>query len=430
MSTTTDGTESFIVKSGNCWEAFVFHIKRVQTWRLRKANVTEEESKSLLEAKVCNHLLQKYMVWRRSLLIFSLPSVFLSSVFGFFGIVTSWEVFNALGVLAVILPAVSPFIFFVTLCLSMLYWTEYVRSANLCSYGWLFSLLAPIWPALLPIEYLLNQNVIRQTAAEDLLVAKFTLGIGYSLQILPLILTIPSGTLRGSLRIRGLLPESSLAGWFIVLIAPIIPLTIFAAIVLVTQLFGNALLLVGVILLLIAPMLYVFRRRLYTEALTEEQDQSLEWNQRIMTGLSLCGVLVIGIWALSNDIFPKFVDVLRFLCEWVGRALTSTMVFADAVFRMTLHQLKIDRKRRDDGHYAEVDNLLATMPKNLKDEVGDRTNGEPVANTGTDMSELKIQKIEMPDTTESTDLNSSFHVSNHVDGNKDIESNLKPYVQN
>ena len=383
-------------------------------WRLRQATVTEKEAEVLLQANVSNHLMQKYMGWRRSLLMFSLPSVLLSSIFSFIGIAgIVWESLNGLGVIAVLLSIISPPTLFVALCFSTYFWNDLVKSANICAYGWLFSLLAPIWPALLPIDYLLANDLLQQTTAEKLLLARFSLGISYSLQILPLIITIPSGALRGSLRVRGLLPECSLAGWFIVLIAPIVPLTIFAAMVLMTQLFGNALLLVGVVLLLVAPTFYVFRRKLYTEALTTEQDRGLEWNQRIMTILSICGAVMIGIWALTNDIFPSVVDVLLFLCEWVGRALSSTVVFADTVFRMTLHQLQIDRKRQDNGHYAEVDMLLASIPKDFD---GDEQNAKNETKDGAvidSTDDVEGQKKTMPDETESTDWNSSFHVSQH-----------------
>ena len=379
------------VKNNNCWDAFLFHLNRIRMWRLREATVTEKEAEGFLEAKVSNHLMQKYMAWRRSLLMFSLPSIFISSVFDLVVLakVEGWEYYSPLGKLSLLMDFISPAVFFVALCFSTYHWRNVVKSTNICAYGWLFSLLAPIWPALFPVKFLANDEwfqVMQEVRSNDpengdpVWGVKFVLGVGYSLKILPLVLTIPVGALKGSLRVRGLLPECSLAGWFIVVIAPITPLMIFASVVFMLQMFGDETLLTGVVLLMISPMLYVFRRRLYTEALTEEQDRSLDWNQRIMTILSITGVVMIGVWAYDADFLPEVTDVFRFLFQWVGRALTTTLFFVDTVFRMTIHQLQVDRKRLDDGHYAEVDMLLASLPTNFDE---DEQNSEEVKNSPT-----------------------------------------------
>lgn len=349
-------------------------------WRLREATITEKEAEELLQANVSNHLMQKYMGWRRSLLMFSLPSIFLSSLLGFIRLsrTKGWEYFTGIGQWAIILDALSPSAFFIVLCFSTYHWCDMVKSTKICGYGWLFSLIAPIWPALVPLKFLVtdewfqgmqgganDQENPQEFGLDPVFAVKFTLGIGYSLQILPLVLTIPSGALKGSLRVRGLLPECSLAGWFIVLIAPIAPLMIFASVIFMLQMFGDELLVTGVVFQIISPMLYVFRRRLYTEALTEEQDRSLDWNQQIMTILSITGVIMIGAWASKMKIYPDFSGVFVFLLRWVGRSLTSKLFFVDTVFRMTIHQLQVDRKRNEDGHFAEVDLLLASLPKNF-----------------------------------------------------------------
>jgi hypothetical protein len=190
---------------------------------------------------------------------------------------------------------------------------------------------------------------------------RLVLGIGYTLQLVPLLVTVPSGLLRGSLRIRGLLPESSLAGWFIVIVAPLQPLMIFAVLVLLSQLFGDVLLLIGTILLLTVPMLYSFNGRLYTGNLTPEQDVELLWVQQIVGLMSLLGMVLIASWALTKEILPT-ADVCRFIFVWIVSVLTTTIVFSDVIFRVTVHQLRVDRECQEEGLYTtEVDSLLASL---------------------------------------------------------------------
>jgi hypothetical protein len=345
----------------NAWNTLLLHLHRVIMWRLGKIELNLVEPKTLAAEHVENRLMQKLLVWRRSNMYVALPSLLFSAIFGLVSLKDlEFSVFNGLGKLVLLMPVLSPSVSFISICLGVYWWGNHNMSTRCVSYGWTTSLIMPLWPALLPIDYLIKSEFKQNIDAS----IRIYLGIAYSLQLLPLIVTVPAGLVKASLRIRGLLPESSLAGWFIVMVSPITPLMIFAAIVLLTQSFGDAILLVGTILLMVSPLLYVMRRKLYTDVLTPEQDLQLDWNQRFISLLSILGIILITIWAIVNKIFPNASNTCLFLFQWFGRTLTTTITFADTVFRVTVHQLKQDRKRHEEGHYAEVDALLQSLQGN------------------------------------------------------------------
>lgn len=414
--TTLDNDDDYVVKKTNFWDIILFHLNRVRMWRLRQGQVSVYEEKKLVEQHNINPLMQKYMGWRRSLLMISLPSILFSAVFDIieFVQVVDFSGFSGLGILAYITPPFTTTGFFIAMCFSTIFWNRFKLSANICTYSWLFSLIAPIWPALLPIEMLFEDEALESITQEDLYLIKVTVGVWYSLLIIPLVVTIPSGMVRGSVRIRGLLPESSLAGWFIVLVTPMIPVMTFVAFILVAQIAGDVKLVVGVAFLLVSPLLFIIRRKLYTEAITEEQDRSLDWNQRTMGLLSLIGILLIGVWVVQSGYFPSFASAGKFVCEFIGRSLTSTLVFADAVYRMSVHQLRVDRKRHDDGHYAEVDALLEAIDNKMEPTVSAINGGtEQPADVSFDKD---IENTASLDRTEEDNIEFSFVAGEKTEG--------------
>lgn len=330
-------------------------------WRIRNVELNEKETTVVDENNVDNELMQKYMAWRHSMLIVSVPCVFLACIFSYVSILAGLdlEAFNFLGSITLLMPIFAPSVSFISVCLGLYKWGNYSQSARIVSTGWLVSLILPIWPGLIPIDYLLKPGweVVDPTF-------RLYLAFSFTLQILPLVITVPSGVVRGALRIRCLLPESSLAGWFLVLAAPMIPLLVFSSLVSLSQLEGDAMLIIGTILLVVAPCIYLVLRRLYTDELLEHQQLHLTYTQRSITVLSLIGVLLIGIWAIRLNIFPKFSTAAQFFLEFIARSLTTCLVCADVIFRVTIHQLQIDKKRREQNQYVELDGFLQSLLEN------------------------------------------------------------------
>jgi hypothetical protein len=121
------------------------HLRRVQIWRLRDVELSLEETKALSSNAVDNHLMQKYLAWRRTVMAVSLPSLLFAAIFAFIGVASiDYSVFNFLGVLTVLMPIIAPSISFVTVSLGLYSWTKHERNSRIVFYGWLASLVLPM----------------------------------------------------------------------------------------------------------------------------------------------------------------------------------------------------------------------------------------------------------------------------------------------
>jgi hypothetical protein len=148
--------------------------------------------------------------------------------------------------------------------------------------------------------------------------------------------------LKGAGRIKGLFPSASLPGWFLVAVAPLYSLFMIVVFVLIDQIVGNFLLLVGVGLLAFAPWLYVIHRGVYGRPLSiNEADTELTRASRWGGWLTLAGIAFIVIFGLtakvgqrdvvggdSDKSFFTYVDVLRTVSEVLARGMVTAVVFS------------------------------------------------------------------------------------------------------
>jgi hypothetical protein len=223
-------------------------------------------------------------------------------------------------------------------------------------WAWLVALALPMWPALIPTDFFYKEEFKTEDDLNGLFIRAGD-AAAYAIQLMPLILSIPNGVIKGSLRIRGLLPMSPMAGWVIVITAPFLALLMFAALMMLLQVAGDWLLVVAATLLTFSPVLYIAFKKLYAAATTEEDEIKLDKIQWGISWIQLLGLLLALIWAftytttydgiqfriigvVSSD--PNHITLLpltsgvRLFFESLGRSFVASLVVADAVLRMTL----------------------------------------------------------------------------------------------
>src|SRR5437763_927352 len=79
--------------------------------------------------------------------------------------------------------------------------------------------------------------------------------VSYALTLLPVIITVPAGVLKGAGRMRFLFPAAALPGWFLLSTAPFYSIFLIVVFILIDQIVGNFLLVLGVALLAFGPWL-------------------------------------------------------------------------------------------------------------------------------------------------------------------------------
>lgn len=360
---------------------------------------TPSEHAALGRVGVDHPTVRSYLVWRRSALAAAAPIVALSAALATWGFtnVDTGPLFNELGVAAQVLPLLGPIVLLVAVVVALVRWTDARTGGRLLLVGWVLSLVLPLIPALLPIDWLIDRDELRlqllfdrETEVLFLAFARLTLGVGYAVALLPVIVTFPGGVVRGSLRVKGLLPHSGFAGWFLVTTAPFYSVIVLVALTIIVQFFGTGLLVGGAALLALAPWVYVLQRRNFVgPSLGATAMRSLNLAQRVNSAMILGGVALVALWAFTAKVDGIAVvgtgeenplntlTVGRVAVETLGRVLVTTVVFAHVFASMTVSGRLLARsetsRQADADHDQKVDALADAF--GMSERADDRSGG-------------------------------------------------------
>jgi hypothetical protein len=328
------------------------HLKRAFDWNVAKIGTTPREEQQLDAAGVERRLHGLY-VWRRSTLLIALPVLLLTVVLNFYNVAhNGTDGDTGFGALCAYLPPIA--LLFVPLgsIIVIRNWTEMRHSSKRLLVCWLISIAIPLFVALMPLEFRLDTGQLKGAVAqaggtskdfEDVLLSlKVLSAVGFALTLLPVVLSIPGGVLKGAGRIKSLFPSAALPGWFLVAVAPFYSLFMIVVFVLLDQVVGNAVLLIGVALLAFAPWLYVIHRNVYGRPLSvDEADAELTRASRWGGWITWAGIALVVIFALShkvgqrrvvgsnsNKAFFTYIDVLRTVSEVLARGMVTAVVFS------------------------------------------------------------------------------------------------------
>lgn len=228
-------------------------------------------------------------------------------------------------------------------------------SFRLLSAGFLFGFLVPMLVAVCPWSWFGVEEQHYSLAKEPVLYFKdmaegLKEGLGYLVMLLPTVLSLVPGVLKGCLRVKRLLPPSLLPGWFIVMAAPLYGLFLLVIFIAVDQVTAEPLILGGMALLVLAHFVYAFRAEAFTAPLLEEKDFKRLGNALLMVlvitlaagGLLLTFLLtreVMGVHVFGTD--PKKslmqpLDLVEYGLEFVARSMFVTALSVDLFMRMNL----------------------------------------------------------------------------------------------
>ena len=237
----------------------------------------------------------------------------------------------------------------------LLCWTRLKLSFQILLAGFLFAFFVPMLVALCPWSW---WGYVEPKVSPDKAPAQFFLllaesileGAVYLVTLLPTVLSLVPGVQRACLRVKTLLPESMLPGWFLVAAAPFYALFLLVIFVAVNQIASDPVFLIALFLVLAAPFLYVARADVFTRPLLSDEDYGrMRRVQRIVSGITvLAGLLLIyrvasqemfGVHLIGlsekNSVFRPM-DLVGFLLELIGRSMFMTLLGADLFMHMNL----------------------------------------------------------------------------------------------
>jgi hypothetical protein len=232
-------------------------------------------------------------------------------------------------------------------------WDRHRRSRTILLRGWLIAFMTPLVLALFPFTWRVDLS------AQDAALAAQTgnllslLGaVAVYVTLMPAVLSLIPGVLRACLRVKALLPESILPGWFLVASTPLYVLLFLVIFSTVNQLAGNLLLVLAVLALAGAPVLYIVNAGTFTRPLHTEEDRAKIGRIQKLVALvtaaglgllvlyactaSVMGNALIGLDENSSLVRPWDPNLIQFPIEYIVRSLFTTALVADLFMLMNL----------------------------------------------------------------------------------------------
>jgi hypothetical protein len=343
------------------------------------------EDAALTRSGVMDATSRKLAVWRRSMLFVSAVPCAFAALFGLIDVIAmdqeEREPFSAFGMLLLYVQAFALFSLPVAAVFGALAYDRLAVSARWVLAGGLVSFAVPLAVAFVPADWLLDLKTdSRETvgAAEGRRAALgLLLGITFYIALMPAVLSLLPAVARACIRLKMLLPESLVPGWGLVTSTPLCVLLTLATFVLLYHVVGNALLIIGLLLWVGAPLLYLTRFGLLTRPVSSPADRTALANTSLgVLGLILLGMLFLMIFLFTAKVGGKTImgfdedkslarpwslDLHKTWIEYVGRSLFLSVFFADLVLRMALSIWREERAFAGSAQSAGYDRTMAGL---------------------------------------------------------------------
>jgi GYF domain 2 len=328
---------------------------------------TATESERLSAAGVLDPTARKFAVWRRAVLWVSVVPTAFAALFGLINVIdmekSLKDMLSGFGIILFYLQALSLFALPATAVLAALAYDRLPHSTRLVLLGGLVSFGVPILIAFVPADVLGDPKTDPREAvgaAEGRRTALgFAFGIYFYLILTPLVLSLLPAVSRACVRVKTFLPESLAPGWGLVASIPLFVLLTLTVFVVFYQFFGNFLLIIGLLLWIGAPLLYLSKFRLLTRPVTESPDLAALARTQLMVVATIAagmlllvvylftakvgGMTIVGTEKEKSLIRPWSLDLHAKWIEYIGRSLFLTVLFADLLVRMALSVWREER---------------------------------------------------------------------------------------
>jgi hypothetical protein len=365
------------------------HLRRAFSWNLRALPVEPDEEARLVANGVDELDARRYLVWRRSvLLVVAIPTLISALLAGLGAVTTEHQPsLSGIGVLLEIVRVAILFVLPLTAWLAARAWDNHRRSRTILTRGWLIAFATPLLLALIPYGWRIDMT---GSTAEQASLANLAYGaigaVAVYVTLMPAVLSLLPGVLRGCLRIKALIPESVLPGLFLVAATPLYVLLFLVIFTTLNQLIGDIFLILGIMAVLGAPMLYLFNARTFIRPLrTEEEIARVGSIQKAVLTVIGIGLGLIVVYAFTHTIpLPSQMggfrqvallgfdstssllqiwkpDVIQFPIEFVVRSLFTTVLVADLFMLMNLQLWRHTKEFQASPEAASYDRLMSEI---------------------------------------------------------------------
>jgi hypothetical protein len=371
---------------GNPYVAIAMEfVRRVGAPNPATITPTPDEDERLTRAGIVEPTARKYAIWRRAVLWVAAVMSAFAAFFGFIAaIAQDTDGLSGFGILLVWVEALVLFALPTFAVLAALAYDRSRDSARWVLIGAVVSIGVPIALAFVPAAARIDLQTTSSTTLGEVQAAEMFVGVlvglGLYMTLLPLVLSLLPAASRACVRMKGLLPQSLVPGWGLVASVPLFVLLTLATVVLLYQFVGNFLLILGLLLWIGAPLLYLTKIQLLTRPLTQKRDMdALAKTQTGVLVMITAGVVLLIIYLFSSKAFgrpimgtdetallrPWSIDIHRTWIEFVGRSLFMTVLFADLLLWIALSVWREERAFAGTEGAAAFDRTMTGLAENL-----------------------------------------------------------------
>ncbi len=261
-------------------------------------------------------------------------------------------------------------------------WTKFKTTFRIMVAGFAFSFLVPLLIALCPWSwwgYVEPVASAQQKPMQNLerLTDGLMEGLAYLVTLLPTVISLVPGVQKACLRVKSLLPQSMLPGWFLVAASPFYALFLLVVFVAINQVASDPLFFCGMLLFLSAPLVYAIRADVYTSPLVTEDDmRRIRGVQRVIGLMTVSAAGLLVAYVTTQDLMgirlfgtnPKTalmqpIDLVEFFLETIGRSMFMTVLGADVFMRMNLAAWQNNRDFQGTEAAADYDKIMSEMER-------------------------------------------------------------------
>lgn len=396
----SDALDNGIRQSGDWLQRIKFHVHRAFCWDLRTLSVLPNDQTQLVQHGVTDPTLQRYLCWRRSVLIISCAPVILLSIAKMMdNMEGDNSIFSGIGRLLLTLDVLFVFAMPIAVIASLFQWARLKQGRQLIGWGWIISFLGPILLSLLPGNWLFRLEAATtqdRLVAEELTRYSIATLVFFTLALyLPVfMISIAFGVQRACLRLKTLLPESTLPGLLLAIFSPVISLVLYPFFVFGAQIASHPFLIIGMVLVMGAPLIYLVRSEWFTRPLMNEGDfaQAMR-TQELSRTMLLAGIALMLLyawfkiwvfppeWVESNEIFKKlngksvlglteegsffqpwdWTLIRSIVLEPYGRSLFTTILVADWIMKVNMRLWTYNRQVTQSSQAERLDSIAEAM---------------------------------------------------------------------
>jgi lysylphosphatidylglycerol synthetase-like protein (DUF2156 family) len=260
--------------------------------------------------------------------------------------------------------------------LALLFWKRMRLSARILATAFVFSFVTPIvigfcpwsWWGVddTPVSLKADPEAYFIDKAEGILEMLQYLGL-----LLPIVISLVPGMQKACIRVKLLLPQSTLSGWFLVMAAPFYSLFLLALFVGINQFDTHPLFFAGMLTFLAVPFIYVLQANLFTRPATGGDEQRIKIVQRIVGLITAGAGALLVTYLATNEVFgyrllgydPKNslllpLDIVEFLLATLSKAMFVSVLGADLMMRINFAAWKSTRPFEGTPEAAAYDRVM------------------------------------------------------------------------